>query len=217
MTSHAYCGLHVLADDDPRWTRDPVDQTRSALAGGARIIQLRAKKAGDKEILEWARAIRALTREVGARFVVNDRFDLAIASDADAVHLGQDDLAPDDIPESFRARLAIGRSTHDVEQARAVLLEGVDYLAYGPVFGTRSKDSPYSARGLDALREIATLAGDLPVVAIGGIDQTNLAALLETGARGAAVIGAVAGAEKPEAAARALVDHPGWDDVRSRM
>lgn len=210
MTTSLYCGVHVLADDDPRWSRDPVEQARAALAGGARVIQLRAKHAGDREILTWAEAIRALTNEVAARFVVNDRFDLAIASQADAVHLGQDDLSPEDIPAAFRQRLAIGRSTHDVEQARAVCREGIDYLAYGPVFGTQSKDSPYSARGLDALREIMKVAGDLPVVAIGGIDHSNLTELLQTGVCGAAVIGAVAGAEKPEAATRELVEHPGW-------
>lgn len=212
MTAQLYCGLHVLADDDPRWSRDPVEQTRAALAGGARVIQLRAKHAGDREVLEWAEAIRRLTRECDARFVVNDRFDLAVASDADAVHLGQDDLHPNDIPEVLRKRLAVGRSTHNLDQARRVCGEGVDYLAFGPVFGTQSKDSPYSARGLEALKEIVEIAGDLPVVAIGGINFDNLDVLLETGARGAAIIGAVAAADEPAAATRQLVEHPGWSN-----
>lgn len=215
MTSTAYRGLHVLADDDPRWPRDPVEQSRSALAGGARIIQLRAKHAVDAEILTWALEIRALTRAVGARLVVNDRFDLALACAADAVHLGQDDLHPDDLPARDRKRLAIGRSTHDLTQARAVCDEDVDYLAFGPVFGTQSKDSPYTARGLDALREIVAIAGPLPVVGIGGIDRHNLGALLATGVAGAAVIGAVAGADDPAAATRELVEHPGWNAVRN--
>ena len=80
------------------------------------------------------------------------------------------------------------------------------------MFGTQSKDSPYSARGLEALKEIVEIAGDLPVVAIGGINFDNLDVLLETGARGAAIIGAVAAADEPAAATRQLVEHPGWSN-----
>ena len=214
MKVSPYGGLHVLADDDGRWKIDPVEQARAALAGGARVVQLRAKHTGDIETLAWAETIREMTRHVGARFVVNDRYDLALTVGADAVHLGQDDLRPADIPSAQRKQLAIGRSTHDPEQARAACGEGVAYLAYGPVFGTQSKDTPYSARGLTGLRDIVAIAGELPVVAIGGIDASNLGELLETGASGAAVISAVAAAEKPVDATRALVDHPGWSHAR---
>ena len=104
-----YCGLHVLADDDPRWPKDPVEQAREACAGGAPIVQA----------LAWAEAIREITRAAGARFVVNDRFDLALLAEADAVHFGQDDLPPNALPRDVRARLAVGRSTHTPEQLRA--------------------------------------------------------------------------------------------------
>ncbi|MCP4040047.1 MAG: thiamine phosphate synthase [bacterium] len=210
MSATAFCGLHVLADDDPRWPQDPVEQARAALEGGARVLQLRAKHATDREICDWARVIRTLASEAGARFVLNDRFDLALAVEADAVHLGQDDLAPGDLPAQARAQLAIGRSTHDVEQARTACEEPIDYLAYGPLFGTHSKDSPYAPRGLEALREIVKLAGKLPVVAIGGINASNLPSVLAAGARGVAVISAIAGAEKPEAATRELINDPAW-------
>ncbi len=216
MNESPFQGLHVLADDDPRWSRDPVEQTKAALRGGARVIQLRAKHAGDAEILDWAERIRALTRKVDARFVMNDRFDLALAADADAVHLGQDDLAPADLPASARKRLAIGRSTHDLEQARSARASGIDYLAYGPVFDTASKATPYAARGLAALREIVRAAGAVPVVAIGGISEANLESVLACGVAGIAVISVLAGSDAPTAATRRLVEHPAWPDPGSR-
>lgn len=111
MTEAKFSGLHVLADDDPRWSRDPVAQARTACAAGARVVQLRAKHATDRQALEWARAIRTLTREAGVTFIVNDRFDWALACEADGVHLGQEDLSPDALPVAARARLAIGRSS----------------------------------------------------------------------------------------------------------
>jgi thiamine-phosphate pyrophosphorylase len=201
-----YSGLHVLADDDPRWKRDPVEQARAACAGGAAVIQLRAKHTGDRQVLAWAHEIRTLTRDAGAAFVVNDRFDLALLCDADAVHLGQEDLAPSELPEQARERLAIGRSTHSLDQARRACDETVDYVAFGPLFGTSSKDSPYPAQGLDALAEIASQVAPRPVVAIGGIDADGARRAVQAGARGAAVISVVAGADDMERATRSLVD-----------
>lgn len=197
-------GLHVLADDAPSWKLDPVEQAQAACRGGATVVQLRAKLAGDREALEWARAIRALTRAAGALFVVNDRFDLALAAEADGVHLGQEDLPPARIPTRFRGQLLVGRSSHDLSQARAARSEGVDYLAFGPVFGTRSKSSPYDARGIEALAEVVRAVAPLPTVAIGGIGPDNVRAVVPTGA-GVAVISAVARADDPETATRALV------------
>jgi thiamine-phosphate pyrophosphorylase len=205
-----FAGLHVLADDDPRWPRDPVAQARAACAGGAPVVQLRAKYATDVQALAWAREIRALTRECGVLFVMNDRFDLALASDADAVHLGQEDLPPERIPPAARERLAVGRSTHDLEQARRAADEPVDYVAFGPLFGTRSKDSPYTARGLEALGAVVEAVGPRPVIAIGGIDGDKLAEVVAAGAAGAAVIAAAAGATDAEAAVRELARHPAW-------
>ncbi|MGI9590313.1 MAG: thiamine phosphate synthase, partial [Myxococcota bacterium] len=140
-------GLHVLSDDDPRWKHPPLEQAAAACGGGASVVQLRAKHATDREALAWARPIRRLTRDAGALFLMNDRFDLALLCEADGVHLGQDDLAPARIPGALRARLRIGRSTHTLEQARRACAEPIDYLAFGPLFGTRSKDSEYDARG----------------------------------------------------------------------
>ncbi len=201
---HRLHGLHVLADDAPRWKRDPPEQARAACRGGAAVVQLRAKLASDRDAFSWAAEIRAATREAGVLFLVNDRFDLALLADADGVHLGQQDLPPRQLPPEARKRLLIGRSTHSLEQARAACDEPVDYVAFGPVFGTRSKRSPYDACGLEALAEVVRLAAPRPVVAIGGIDADNAGAVAAAGAAGMAVISAVAGADDPVAATRRL-------------
>jgi thiamine-phosphate pyrophosphorylase len=199
-------GLYVLCDDDPRWPHDPVEQARAALAGGAQVVQLRAKRATDAQSLAWAEAIGALAHRHGALFFVNDRFDLALASGADGVHLGQTDLPPARLPAKARTRLRVGRSTHTQGEARATQGEAVDYVAFGPLFGTTSKDSAYDARGLDALAEVVRIAAPRPVVAIGGIDAARAADVVRAGAAAVCVISAVAGAPDPEAAARALAD-----------
>ena len=198
-------GLFVLADDDPRWRWDPLAQARAACAAGAAAVQLRAKHTGDRDALALAREIRRATRDAGVLFYVNDRFDLALLAEADGVHLGQDDLAPARLPESARARLRVGRSTHTLEQVRAAVEEDVDYVAFGPLFDTGSKTQAYTARGLAQLAEAVRAAAPLPLVAIGGIDVLRARELRSAGAAGAAVISAVADAADPLAAARALV------------
>ena len=199
-------GLFVLADDNPRWRHDPLVQARAACAGGAAVVQLRAKHATDRQVLAWAREIRALTRDSGVGFFVNDRFDLALLAGADGVHLGQDDLAPECLPTEARARLQVGRSTHDEAQLARAANEPIDYVAYGPVFGTVSKNSPYAARGLEALGKAAAQAAPRPLVAIGGIGEAEAAAVASAGAAGFAVISAVAGAPDPLEATRRLVE-----------
>ncbi len=198
-------GLYVIADDDPRWKHDPIEQARAGLAGGARVVQLRAKHGTDTDALHWAERLRTLCDRHRALLFVNDRFDLALAAGADGVHLGQEDVPPGRLPEAARARLLVGRSTHDLAQLRAAGREPVDVVAFGPVFGTRSKESPYEARGLAALREAAALVRPRPLVAIGGIEASNAADTARAGAAALAVISALAGTPDPEAAARALV------------
>lgn len=197
-------GLHVLADDGP-WPHDPVAQARGACRGGASVVQLRAKRAVDRQVLAWGRAIRELTRAAGVLFFVNDRFDLALACDADGVHLGQGDVAPARLPAAVRARLRVGRSTHTWEEVRQALHEPVDYVAFGPVFGTTSTDTGFTARGLTMLREVAGHVAPLPLVAIGGIDASNAADVAGTGVDAAAVLSAVADAGDPAAATAALL------------
>ncbi len=201
----AFRGLHVLVDDDPRWERDPVEQAEAACAGGAQVVQLRVKHASDRCALAWGRAIAARVQQAGARFVVNDRFDLALGCNANAVHLGQSDLPPGSLPPSARKRLAVGRSTHDRLQARASCSEEVAYVAFGPVYGTVSKQTEYDPRGLAMLQEVASIVAPRTLIAIGGIDTSRVPELVRAGAGGVAVISAVAAAADPEAATRELV------------
>ena len=203
--SNDYHGLHALADDDPRWTRDPIEQARLACEGGAQVVQLRTKHSTDSQTLEWARAIRAISRAVGARFVVNDRFDLALLADADAVHLGQGDLSPNALPPEARRRLAVGRSTHTPAQLEASRDEDVDYVAFGPVFGTTSKESEYTPRGAAALEAASRIVSPRPLIAIGGIELKHLSSLRSAGAAGFAVISILASAADPIARTRQLV------------
>jgi len=202
--SKSYHGLHVIVDDDARWSRDPIAQAEAACAGGARVLQLRAKSAPDRQVLHWARTIRELTRETGVLFVLNDRFDIALLAEADAVHLGQEDITPGQIPTEIRQELDIGRSTHDCKQAKKALDDGVRYIGYGPVFGTRSKSTPYSARGIDGLAEVAAAVKPLPVIAIGGIGATAANDVRLAGAAGIAVISSVAASANPAEATREI-------------
>lgn len=197
-------GLHVLADDAPHWKHDPVEQARSACQGKAAVVQLRAKHATDRETLAWAVEIRRLTRGCGALFIVNDRFDLALAADADGVHLGQEDLPPARIPAAARRRLLVGRSTHTLEQVETAGSEPVDYVAFGPIFETQSKPSENRTWGPRLLAAVVEAAAPRPIVAIGGIDIGNAAEVIAAGAAGIAVISAVANADDPVAATRAL-------------
>ncbi len=198
-------GLHVLADAAPHWDHSPVAQARAACTAGAAVVQLRAKHARDGELLAWAAEIRALATRAGALFIVNDRFDLALAAGADGAHLGQEDLPPARIPAEARAQLLLGRSTHTLEQAAAARREPIDYVAFGPIFGTRSKESEWGVRGLAQLEAVVRRVHPMPVIAIGGIDASNVAGVRAAGAAGFAVISAVAGAPEPVAATRALL------------
>lgn len=169
------------------------------------VVQLRAKHATDREVLAWGRAIREATQHAGVRFFVNDRFDLALACEADGVHLGQTDLPPERIPADARAHLAVGRSTHDEDQLREACDGPVDYVAFGPVFATHSKRDADPVRGLERLARAAEIAAPRPLIAIGGIDAARVGAVRDAGAAGFAVIGAVAGSEDPATAVLDLV------------
>ena len=196
-------GVYVLADDDPRWRNDVRAQLAGALAGGATVLQLRLKHSADGAALALAREAVERTRAAGALLIMNDRFDLALLAGADGVHLGQDDLAPEQIPVDARARLLVGLSTHTLAQVRESRERPVDYIAFGPVFTTGSKASSFTARGLSLLREAVALAGR-PVVAIGGISAANASDVRAADAVAAAVISAIADARDPAEATRYL-------------
>lgn len=196
-------GIYPLACDDPRWRHGPRAVVDAALAGGARLIQLRLKHTSDGEALALAEWATARAHEAGALLFVNDRYDLADLAGADGVHLGDRDLPPERIPEDVRARLLVGLSSHTLEQVRASATRPIDYLAFGPVFGTRSKDTGWDARGLELLREARSLV-KRPLVAIGGIDLGTVGEVAKAGAAAAAVISVIADADDPAEQTRAL-------------
>jgi thiamine-phosphate diphosphorylase len=172
------------------------------LRGGAGALQLRHKRAPAGVLLECARAVGPLCRSAGVPFIVNDRLDVALLCGADAVHLGQEDL-PLAAARRLAPGLAVGVSTHTLEQARAAAAAGADYLGFGPIFATGTKLNPDPVVGLGGLRA-ACAAVPVPVVAIGGLTAATAGAAVAAGAVAVAVIGAVVGAADVEAAARAV-------------
>src|SRR5438128_585563 len=185
---------------------DEVETARiveAALDGGATVIQLRKKSMPMLEQYRLAIALRTLTLAHEALLIVNDHPDIAIAADADGVHLGQDDLPPDVVRQlpGFDGRL-IGRSTHSLGQAQVAVHEGADYIAVGPVYPTPTKEGR-TAVGTALVSRVAGVI-DRPFVAVGGIDHDNASAVVEAGAHALAVVRAVYDAVDPAEAARRL-------------
>lgn len=178
--------LYAILDPEQTGGRAAEAALAGLLDGGATLLQLRAKALAARDFLELARAARAASRERGCRLIVNDRVDIALACGADGVHLGQDDL-PLSAARKLMGSKIVGISTHDVEQAREAERGGADYIGFGPLFGTTTKNTGYSARGLERLAEIRA-AVRLPIVAIGGITEENVAPVWRAGADSAAII-----------------------------
>jgi thiamine-phosphate pyrophosphorylase len=185
---------------------DRPELAETLVAAGASVIQVRMKGASARELWAAARDVRAITRRAGVPLVVNDRLDVALAVDADGVHLGQDDLSIDGARAAAGGRtIAIGISTHSIAQAVAAWRAGADYIGFGPVFATSTKEDPDPVVGLDGLAAAVRAVAPLPVVAIGGIGVADAPAVAATGAAAACVISAVNGASDPIAAGRAIV------------
>lgn len=162
---------------------------RALLDGGARLIQLRAKTLPSGRFLEEAESLVEAASAYGASVVVNDRVDLAVLAHAAGAHVGQDDLAPAKARDLLGPDAIIGYSTHTVTQLDAAVREPVTYVAVGPVFGTRTKETGYEPVGLDLVRQAVKLARGLPVVAIGGITLATAPDVIAAGASSVAVIG----------------------------
>ncbi len=165
---------------------DTVSAAAALLEAGARILQFRHKAFWSREIFAQAEQIAALCRDASAAFIVNDRADYALLLGA-GLHLGQEDLLPVDARAVIGDQPTIGFSTHNPEQMRAASAEPVDYVAFGPIFPTISKDRPDPTVGLDGLRTVRALTGR-PLVAIGGITLQNASLCWSAGADSVAVI-----------------------------
>jgi thiamine-phosphate pyrophosphorylase len=166
----------------------PAELLQHFLDGGARFIQLRAKQLSSGRFLELCDLAVAKAAPYHATIVVNDRVDLARMSGAAGVHVGQEDLPAAAARDLLGEAAIIGLSTHTDVQAGAALAEPISYVAVGPVFGTRTKDTGYEAVGLDFVRQTVRRAGRVPVVAIGGITLDTAASVIEAGAASVAVI-----------------------------
>lgn len=176
---------------------------RGALEAGVRMVQVREKSLGDRELVEYARRVRQLTREFDAQLIMNDRPDLAVLVDADGVHVGQEELSVHDARRIVGPDRLVGVSTHSIEQARQAVLDGADYLGVGPTFpsGTKSfEEFP----GLEFVTQVAAEI-PLPWFAIGGIDGGNVEQVIGAGGRRVAVSGAICGAPAPAEAAGELL------------
>ncbi len=180
------------------------------VSGGARFLQLRAKTAASGAFLEMCDAVIAAGRPLGAMVIVNDRADLAALSRADGVHVGQDDLVPADARRLVGGAAIVGLSTHSIEQARAAARAPVDYIAVGPVFGTRTKESAYTAVGTRLVSEVRAMLDSegvaKPIVAIGGITLEQAPDVIGAGAACVAVISDLLSSGDPEARVRDFVE-----------
>jgi thiamine-phosphate pyrophosphorylase len=184
-------------------TENLVAVVEAALMGGLRLVQYRDKDGDDRDRLPLAQQLRDLCRHYGALFLVNDRVDLALAVDADGVHLGQKDMPIATARRLLGHQRIIGRSTTNPEEMAGAIAEGADYIGVGPVYATPTKPDR-AAAGLDYVRYAATHA-PLPWYAIGGIDAQNLAAVMAAGAERVAVVRAIVQAPDPTAVTRHLI------------
>lgn len=195
--------FHVLTDTCLQTRFSHPELAELAIAGGADTIQFREKGGETRQLIRIAEQVQALCKKAGATFIVNDRVDVAIASRADGVHLGQNDFPIPLARKLLGEEAIVGGSAGSLEEARKCLLEGADYIGFGPVYFTTSKEDAGPAGGLDLLKQVVKEI-PLPIVAIGGLTRDNTLPVLRAGAHGIAVISAVCCQNDPSEAAKCL-------------
>lgn len=195
--------LYVITDRRIARGLPHAEIARQAIAGGADVVQLRDKGLPCRDLFAAACEIREITREAGVLFIVNDRIDIAIASEADGVHLGQEDLPVRNAREIAPAGFVIGVSVGCVADAVAAESAGAGYVALSPVFPTTSKENAGHGHGITVLRGICDSVS-LPVIAIGGITPLNVPQVIAAGAEGVAVISSVVGQQDIAGAAEQM-------------
>lgn len=193
--------LCLVTDRNLSRGRPLVDIVAAAVRGCATMVQLREKDADTRAFVELARALKTMLAEAGVAFIVNDRVDIALAVDADGVHVGQSDMRVEDVRRLLGPDRIVGLSIDNIDQIRRGDAECADYLGVGPIYAQSTKVDaapPLGVVGLRAARALSTR----PIIAIGGITPDNVAAVLEAGAQGLAVVSAIVAADDPEAATR---------------
>ncbi len=201
---YAVCDADVCACGGWRLT----DFAAACLDGGARLLQIRAKRAASKALLEDTRVIVDLAHRAGASVIVNDRADIARLAGADGVHVGQEDLGAAAVRAIVGSAAIVGLSTHTPEQIEAAAREPISYLAVGPVFGTATKTTGYQAVGFNLVARAASTgaAHGIPVVAIGGITLDRAPEVIAAGAASVAVISDLLAGGDPAARVAAYVE-----------
>lgn len=197
-------GLYLILDPAVAGSCSLADIVSKALDAGVRLFQLRMKTSETQTLYEMAAVLCPLVQKCGGTFIVNDRVDVAKAIGADGVHLGQEDLPLADARAILGPGRLIGISTHNLAQAIEAEAGGADYIGFGPVFPTATKENPDPVVGVDGLREVRARV-HLPIVAIGGITSKNAADVRAAGADGVAVVSAVLAASDPKAAIAELL------------
>ena len=195
--------LHVLTDTVLQKRFSHRELAQMAVKGGADVIQFRQKNGSTREMIKMAKELKQLCAESGVTFIVNDRLDVALAAEADGVHLGQDDFPLPLARKILGEEAIIGGSAATLEEAEKCLTEGADYIGFGPVFPTTSKADAGPVSGIETLKKVVKSV-PLPIIAIGGINPQNAPRIMEAGAYGIAVISAICCHENPEEATRLL-------------
>lgn len=180
---------------DRKQTRMPLpDAVRLALEGGVRAVQLREKDFPIRDLLALAQELRHVTREFGAKLFINDRVDVAVAVEADGVHLGRESMPPEAVRKIIGTRMLVGVSTHNIAEARAAEAGGADFITFGPLFATPSKVRYGAPVGTGAMTEVKKNVR-LPVFGLGGIKTENVREVMRAGADGIAMISAIFAAD----------------------
>ncbi len=199
--------LYALVDPAVAGGRTLVDLA-GRIANHATLVQLRDKHGSTRAMMEQARTLRGVLEPAGVPLLINDRVDVALAAEADGVHIGQEDMAAADARLLLGRTAIIGLSIKTLQQAQEAPLDQLDYVAIGGIYGTTSKDNTSTPIGIDGLRAIVQAVrgrnARIPICAIAGINADNAAAVIEAGADGVAVISALSRAADPETAAREL-------------
>jgi thiamine-phosphate pyrophosphorylase len=197
--------LYLVTDRKLAGPRGVLETVRAAVAGGVTLVQVRSPDASGRDFVEEARALKAMLAPLGVPLIVNDRVDVALASDADGVHIGQSDIDPRDVRAMLGPDKIIGLSVGSAAewQGSRDMLGAVDYIGTGPVYGTTTKSNAGHAIGPEGLSDMVRLS-HLPVVAIGGIGPGTAAATMGARPHGIAVVSAIMATTDPQAAARDL-------------
>lgn len=193
----------VLITDRNLCNRPFLDTVKLALKGGVKTVQLREKGLTTHELYSLACELRKMTSDFKASLIINDRVDIALAVEADGVHLGWQSLPLDIVRKLVGFEKLIGVSTHNRQEALQARCNGADYITFGPVFDTPSKAGLLKPTGVEDIKKLKNEI-DLPIVALGGINEKNVEIVLDGGAEGIAVISSVMQSENPEEAARCL-------------